>query len=229
MAALQQLSPHDFLTLLDVLCEQFLRAATRSRHLVAACTNLLAAVPPTLLPPGSSSEGVSLPSPAPPGSSQVGVSLSSPAASAPSVPPGSVWVGVSLTAAERATVSATLQSVGTSLWGRMQSHVSALLEARSELHAQLPLAELQQVWEHCTDFVRVAGRLFGSRGKALLGTLLRQARASLEVLHHDQLVHMQSLLHEELWKPALVPSVLQAEVMSLAENPRVRLRRGGDA
>ena len=42
---LKQLSHKDFLTTLDVLCEQFLRAATRSRRVIAICNNILATVP----------------------------------------------------------------------------------------------------------------------------------------------------------------------------------------
>lgn len=42
---LQQLSHKDFITTLDVLCEQFLRTATRSRHVVAVCNNILATIP----------------------------------------------------------------------------------------------------------------------------------------------------------------------------------------
>ena len=103
----------------------------------------------------------------------------------------------------------------------MQQHMGTLLEARSELHAQLPVSELRQVWDHCMDFVGVAGRIYGTKGKLLLSTLLRQARDSLEYMHKNQLVHLQSLLHEELWKPTLVPSALQNEVTGLYDNPRV--------
>lgn len=98
-----------------------------------------------------------------------------------------------------------------------------MLEARSELHSQLPVSDLRQVWDHCMDFVSVAGRIYGTKGKLLLSTLLRQARDSLEYMHKNQLVHLQSLLHEEMWKPALVPSALQNEVTGLHDNPRVGL------
>ena len=104
----------------------------------------------------------------------------------------------------------------------MQQQIGQLLEARAELHAQLPVAELRQVWDHCMDFVGVAGRIYGTKGKLLLSTLLRQARDSLEFMHKNQLIHLQSLLHEELWKPALVSSALQSEVSGLQDNPRVR-------
>ena len=103
----------------------------------------------------------------------------------------------------------------------MQQQLGQMLEARAEIHAQLPVAELRQVWDHCMDFVGVAGRIYGTKGKLLLSALLRQARDSLEYMHKNQLVHLQSLLHEELWKPALVSSALQNEVSGLQENPRV--------
>ena len=105
----------------------------------------------------------------------------------------------------------------------MQQLLGTLLEARGEVHAQLSIEELRQVWDHCMDFVAVAGKLYGTKGKLLLGTLLRQARDSLEFVHKDQLIHLQSLLHEELWKPSLVSNTIQNEVSQLQANPRVRV------
>ena len=183
---LKQLSHKDFLTTLDVLCEQFLRAATRSRRVIAICNNILATVP-TRGEENEAEEGL--------------------------------WV----TASERVTLQQHLQTLHTYTWNKMQQQMGTMLEARSELHSQLPVSDLRQVWDHCMDFVSVAGRIYGTKGKLLLSTLLRQARDSLEYMHKNQLVHLQSLLHEEMWKPALVPSALQNEVTGLHDNPRVGL------
>ena len=183
---LQQLSHKDFITTLDVLCEQFLRTATRSRHVVAVCNNILATIP-------TRQEGRQ----------------------------NEQDEGLWITNSERTTLQQYLQTLHTYTWTKMQQHMGTLLEARSELHAQLPVSELRQVWDHCMDFVGVAGRIYGTKGKLLLSTLLRQARDSLEYMHKNQLVHLQSLLHEELWKPALVPSALQNEITGLYDNPRV--------
>ena len=131
--------------------------------------------------------------------------------------------GLWVTASERVTLQQHLQTLHTYTWNKMQQQMGTMLEARSELHSQLPVSDLRQVWDHCMDFVSVAGRIYGTKGKLLLSTLLRQARDSLEYMHKNQLVHLQSLLHEEMWKPALVPSALQNEVTGLHDNPRVGL------
>lgn len=186
--------PHrDFLGMLDILFEQFLKIATRSRQVLTVSTNILATIPTQQTPyqPSSLAQGVS------------------------------VEDALSITSAEQATLQQCVGSLHTHTWSHMQQLVGTLLESRGEVHAQLPIEELRQVWDHCMDFVAVAGKLYGTKGKLLLGTLLRQARDSLEFVHKDQLVRLQGLLHEELWKPALVPSVLQGEVTQLEENPRV--------
>ena len=184
---LQQLNHKDFITTQDVLCEQFLRAATRSRRVITVCNNILATIPTKQDGQRSDQEE-----------------------------------GIWITSSERSALQQYFQTLHTHTWSKMQQQIGQLLEARADLHAQLPVAELRQVWDHCMDFVGVAGRIYGTKGKLLLSTLLRQARDSLEFMHKNQLVHLQSLLHEELWKPALVSSTLQNEISSLQDNPRVR-------
>ena len=193
------MSHRDFLGMLDILFEQFLKIATRSRQVLAVSTNILATIPTQQTPfQPAAAQGVS------------------------------VEDALSITSAEQATLQQCVGALHTHSWSHMQQLVGTLLESRGEVHAQLPIEELRQVWDHCMDFVAVAGKLYGTKGKLLLGTLLRQARDSLEGVHRDQLVRRQGLLHEELWKPALVPSVLQGEVTQLEENPRVRAGVGRD-
>ena len=180
------MSHRDFLGMLDILFEQFLKIATRSRQVLAVSTNILATIPTQQTPfQPAAAQGVS------------------------------VEDALSITSAEQATLQQCVGALHTHSWSHMQQLVGTLLESRGEVHAQLPI-------------VAVAGKLYGTKGKLLLGTLLRQARDSLEVVHKDQLVRLQGLLHEELWKPALVPSVLQGEVTQLEENPRVRAGVGRD-
>ena len=190
---LRQFPHKDFLTTLDVLCEQFLKTAQRSRRVVTVCFNILATIPTR--------------------QENVKVELS--------IDTLGMEDTLSITTADRSTLEQYLQTLHTNTWSRMQQHVSMMLEARSELHSQLQIEDLKQVWDHCMDFVSVAGRIYNTKGMLLLHTLLRQARDSLEHLHKSQLVTLQSLLHEEPWKPALVPSALQSEVTHLQENPRV--------
>ena len=190
---LRQLPHKDFVTTLDVLCEQFLKSAQRSRRVVAVCLNILATIPTKQDNTKSSSVDDIL----------------------------SVEDVLAITDAERAALQQHLQTLHTSTWSRMQQHISTMLEARSEIHSQLQIDELKQVWDHCMDFVSVAGRIYNTKGMLLLHTLLRQARDSLEYSHKSQLLTLQNLLHEELWKPALVPSALQNELNHLQENPRV--------
>lgn len=195
-AAVKKLSHHDFLSMLDLLCEQFLRIATRSRKIVTVCTNIFATIPIR---------------------QERMVSTES-----QSVHEGfTVEDTLSITFSERELLQQTLQSIHIQSWSRIQQHVGTLLEMRGEIHSQLSIDELKQVWDHSIDFISVAAKIYGIKGKLLLSTLLRQARDSLEFLHKNQIVHLQSLLHEELWKPALVPSNIQNEVTSLQENPRV--------
>ena len=195
----RDMSHRDFLGMLDILFEQFLKIATRSRQVLTVSTNILATIPTQQTPfQPAAAQGVS------------------------------VEDALSITSAEQATLQQCVGALHTHSWSHMQQLVGTLLESRGEVHAQLPIEELRQVWDHCMDFVAVAGKLYGTKGKLLLGTLLRQARDSLEVVHKDQLVRLQGLLHEELWKPALVPSVLQGEVTQLEENPRVRAGVGRD-
>ncbi|CBK20274.2 uncharacterized protein [Blastocystis hominis] len=189
---LRQLPHKDFVTTLDVLCEQFLKSAQRSRRVVAVCLNILATIPNKQDNTKSSSVDDIL----------------------------GVEDVLAITDAERTALQQHLQTLHTSTWSRMQQHISTMLDARSEIHSQLQIDELKQVWDHCMDFVSVAGRIYNTKGMLLLHTLLRQARDSLEYLHKSQLLMLQNLLHEELWKPALVPSALQNELTHLQENPR---------
>ena len=128
---------------------------------------------------------------------------------------------LTITTSERDVLQQTLQSIHLQSWSHIQQHIGVMLETRSEIHSQLSITDLKEVWDHCIDFIMVATKIYGVKGKLLLSTLLRQARASLEYLHKNQTIHLQSLLHEELWKPALVPSNLQNEVTALQENARV--------
>ena len=197
---LRQLPHKDFVTTLDVLCEQFLKSAQRSRRVVAVCLNILATIPTKQDNAKSSSVDDVL----------------------------GVEDVLAITDAERTALQQHLQTLHTSTWSRMQQHISTMLDARSEIHSQLQIDELKQVWDHCMDFVSVAGRIYNTKGMLLLHTLLRQARDSLEYLHKSQLLMLQNLLHEELWKPALVPSALQNELTHLQENPRVDISPKND-
>ena len=191
---IRQLPHRDFIGMLDILFEQFLKIATRSRHVMIVSTNILATIPTQQTPYQASSLVQGL----------------------------SVEDVLCITVTEQATLQQTLATLHAHTWSHMQQLLGTLLEARREVHAQLPIEELRQVWDHCMDFVSVAGKLYGTKGKLLLGTLLRQARDSLEHIHKDQLIHLQSLLHEELWKPSLVSNTIQNEVSQLQANPRVR-------
>ena len=197
---LRQLPHKDFVTTLDVLCEQFLKSAQRSRRVVAVCLNILATIPTKQDNAKSSSVDDVL----------------------------GVEDVLAITDAERTALQQHLQTLHTSTCSRMQQHISTMLDARSEIHSQLQIDELKQVWDHCMDFVSVAGRIYNTKGMLLLHTLLRQARDSLEYLHKSQLLMLQNLLHEELWKPALVPSALQNELTHLQENPRVDISPKND-
>ena len=197
---LRQLPHKDFVTTLDVLCEQFLKSAQRSRRVVAVCLNILATIPTKQDNAKSSSVDDVL----------------------------GVEDVLAITDAERTALQQHLQTLHTSTWSRMHQHISTMLDARSEIHSQLQIDELKQVWDHCMDFVSVAGRIYNTKGMLLLHTLLRQARDSLEYLHKSQLLMLQNLLHEELWKPALVPSALQNELTHLQENPRVDISPKND-
>lgn len=190
---LRQLPHKDFVTTLDVLCEQFLKSAQRSRRVVAVCLNILATIPTKQENTKSSSVDDIL----------------------------GVEDILAITDAERTALQQHIQTLHINTWSRMQQHISTMLDARSEIHSQLQIDELKQVWDHCMDFVSVAGRIYNTKGMLLLHTLLRQARDSLEYLHKSQLLMLQNLLHEELWKPALVPNALQNELTHLQENPRV--------
>lgn len=191
---IKQLPHRDFIGMLDILFEQFLKIATRSRHVMIVSTNILATIPTQQTPFQASSLAQGL----------------------------SVEDVLYITATEQAMLQQTLATLHAHTWSHMQQLLGTLLEARGEIHAQLSIEELRQVWDHCMDFVAVAGKLYGTKGKLLLGTLLRQARDSLEFVHKDQLIHLQSLLHEELWKPSLVSNTIQNEVSQLQANPRVR-------
>ena len=194
---LKKLPHREFISMLDLLCEQFLRVATRSRKILTVCTNIFATIPvrqeKAIL---NESENLS------------GLSLED---------------SLTISFSERELLQQTLQSIHIQTWSHIQQHIGTMLEARGEIHSQLSIDEMKEVWDHSIDFITVAAKIYGVKGKLLLSTLLRQARDSLEFLHKNQIVHLQSLLNEELWKPALVPSSIQNEVTALQENPRVCL------
>ena len=130
---------------------------------------------------------------------------------------------LSISFSERELLQQTLQSIHIQSWSHIQQHIGTMLDSRGEIHSQLAIEELKEVWDHSIDFITVAAKIYGIKGKLLLSTLLRQARDSLEYLHKNQVVHLQTLLHEESWKPALVPSNIQNEVTMLQDNPRVHV------
>lgn len=202
LSILKTLPHSDFLSTLDLLCEQFLKIATRSRKIITLCTSLLATIPIQERSNTSSSSSSSSETPADTNGLRMEDVLT-------------------ITTSERDVLQQTLQSIHLQSWSHIQQHIGVMLETRSEIHSQLSITDLKEVWDHCIDFIMVATKIYGVKGKLLLSTLLRQARASLEYLHKNQTIHLQSLLHEELWKPALVPSNLQNEVTALQENARV--------
>lgn len=194
---LKKLPHREFISMLDLLCEQFLRVATRSRKILTVCTNIFATIPvrqeKAIL---NESENLS------------GLSLED---------------SLTISFSERELLQQTLQSIHIQTWSHIQQHIGTMLEARGEIHSQLSIDEMKEVWDHSIDFITVAAKIYGVKGKLLLSTLLRQARDSLEFLHKNQIVHLQSLLHElRLLQCTSVPHRPTKEPGNIPSVPHVR-------
>ena len=97
-----------------------------------------------------------------------------------------------------------------------QKSVAQLLILRKEVHVQLSLRDLKNLWDSTLEFLQAVEGLSGTTGYGLRSCLLQQAKAFLEHKHEAQLARLVATLDSEKWAHAHVSAERQSALDKLS-------------
>jgi vacuolar protein sorting-associated protein 54 len=85
------------------------------------------------------------------------------------------------------------------VWKLAQRHASRMFQVRQEVHVNLSMNEIGELWHLVMAFVKTTERKTGRRGDILTNALQQQMEKQLQRVHSNQMQELVASLDSELW------------------------------